>query len=95
MLAALGITTFYVLCKKVEELNKIQMALKSIYDGDTNIELNPNELKGVLKQMAVYIDDIAGGLSNAIEQSLKSERLKTELITNVSHDIKNTSYINY
>ena len=45
--------------------------------------------------MAVYIDDIAGGLSNAIEQSLKSERLKTELITNVSHDIKNTSYINY
>ena len=30
MLAALGITTFYVLCKKVEELNKIQMALKSI-----------------------------------------------------------------
>ena len=51
----------------------------------------------VLKQMAVYIDDIAGGLSNAIEQSLKSERLKTELITNVSHDIKTplTSIINY
>ena len=47
--------------------------------------------------MAVYIDDIAGGLSNAIEQSLKSERLKTELITNVSHDIKTplTSIINY
>ncbi len=97
MLAALGISTFYVLCKKVEELNKIQVALKSIYDGDTNIELNPNELKGVLKQMAIYIDDIAGGLSNAIEQSLKSERLKTELITNVSHDIKTplTSIINY
>ena len=97
MLAALGISTFYVLCKKVEELNKIKVALKSIYDGDTNIELNPNELKGVLKQMAIYIDDIAGGLSNAIEQSLKSERLKTELITNVSHDIKTplTSIINY
>ena len=97
MLAALGISTFYVLCKKVEELNKIQVTLKSIYDGDTNIELNPNELKGVLKQMAIYIDDIAGGLSNAIEQNLKSERLKTELITNVSHDIKTplTSIINY
>ncbi len=97
MLAALGIGTFYGLCKKVEELNKVQMALKNIYDGDTNIDLNPNELKGVLKQMAIYIDDIAGGLSNAIEQSLKSERLKTELITNVSHDIKTplTSIINY
>lgn len=97
MLAGLGIGTFYVLCKKVEEINKIQIALKNIYDGDTNINLNPNELNGVLKQMAVYIDDIAGGLSNAIEQSLKSERLKTELITNVSHDIKTplTSIINY
>ncbi len=97
ILAMLGIGTFYVLCKKVEEINKIQIALKNIYDGDTNIDLNPNELKGVIKQMAIYIDDIAGGLSNAIEQSLKSERLKTELITNVSHDIKTplTSIINY
>ena len=47
--------------------------------------------------MVKYIDDIAGGFSNAIEQNLKSERLKTELITNVSHDIKTplTSIINY
>ena len=54
-------------------------------------------MKGVLKQLAIYIEDIAGGLSNAVEQSLKSERLKTELITNVSHDIKTplTSIINY
>ena len=48
-------------------------------------------------EMAMYIDDIAGGLSNAIAQNMKSERLKTELITNVSHDIKTplTSIINY
>ena len=47
--------------------------------------------------MVKYIDDIAGGFNNAIEQTLKSERLKTELITNVSHDIKTplTSIINY
>ena len=47
--------------------------------------------------MAIYINDIAGGFSNAIQESLKSERLKTELITNVSHDIKTplTSIINY
>ena len=47
--------------------------------------------------MAVYINDIAGGFSNAIEEGLRSERLKTELITNVSHDIKTplTSIINY
>ena len=59
--------------------------------------MNQNELKGTLKQLSIYINDIAGGLSNAVEQSLKSERLKTELITNVSHDIKTplTSIINY
>ena len=47
--------------------------------------------------MAVYVNDIASGFSNAISESLKSERLKTELITNVSHDIKTplTSIINY
>ena len=47
--------------------------------------------------MAIYVNDIAGGFSNAIQESLKSERLKTELITNVSHDIKTplTSIINY
>ena len=73
------------------------MAIKSIYEGNTNIRLNPNEMKGVLKELSIYVNDIAGGLSNAVQQNLKSERLKTELITNVSHDIKTplTSIINY
>ena len=79
------------------KFNKIREAIKSVYEGDTNIHLNEEEMKGVLKELTVYINDIAGGLSNAINQSLKSERLKTELITNVSHDIKTplTSIINY
>ena len=80
-----------------KKLNKINLALKEIYEGHSDIDLDEEELKGVLKSMAKYINDIAGGFTNAIEQSLKSERLKTELITNVSHDIKTplTSIINY
>ena len=79
------------------KFNKVREAVKSIYEGNTNIRLNETEMKGVLKELTIYINDIAGGLSNAINQSLKSERLKTELITNVSHDIKTplTSIINY
>ena len=97
MLIVLALTTFYLLFKKLKEFEKIKQALKKIYEGNTEVYINPNEMNGDLKQVAVYIDDIAGGLSNAIQESLKSERLKTELITNVSHDIKTplTSIINY
>lgn len=97
VLVMLGIATFIQLFKKAKQLQKIEIALKSIYEGNTNIKLKPDELTGLLKQLSIYIEDIAGGLSNAVQQSLKSERLKTELITNVSHDIKTplTSIINY
>lgn len=97
LLLAQGILSFWYLFKRRQEFEKIEQALKSIYEGNTNISLKPNEMKGVLKRLAIYIEDIAGGLSNAVNESLKSERLKTELITNVSHDIKTplTSIINY
>lgn len=89
--------TFYRLRKYVRQQDEIKEALEKIYEGKTDIFLADDELSGVLKEMAIYINDIAGGFSNAIEESLKSERLKTELITNVSHDIKTplTSIINY
>lgn len=87
----------WLLIQAAIKFNKVREAVKSIYEGNTNIHLNEAEMKGVLKELTIYINDIAGGLSNAINQSLKSERLKTELITNVSHDIKTplTSIINY
>ena len=87
----------WLLIQAAIKFNKVREAVKSIYEGNTNIRLNETEMKGVLKELTIYINDIAGGLSNAINQSLKSERLKTELITNVSHDIKTplTSIINY
>ena len=91
------IWTFYQVRKYVRQQDEIKEALEQIYQGKTDIHIEDNELQGVLKEMAIYINDIAGGFSNAIEESLKSERLKTELITNVSHDIKTplTSIINY
>ena len=97
LLLAFWIWVLYKLLEYNKKMNKIQTALKEIYEGKSDVHLNEEELTGVLKSMAKYINDIAGGFSNAIEQSLKSERLKTELITNVSHDIKTplTSIINY
>ena len=88
---------YYKIMKEVDKFKQIHDATEKIYKGDTNIKLDESLYTGVLKELAVYINDIAGGFSNAIKESLKSERLKTELITNVSHDIKTplTSIINY
>lgn len=88
---------YYKIMKEVDKFKQIHDATEKIYKGDTNIKLDESLYTGVLKELAIYIKDIAGGFSNAIKESLKSERLKTELITNVSHDIKTplTSIINY
>ena len=97
VLIAFWIWAYYKLLQYNKKIQKINEALRNIYEGNPNVKLNEEELEGTLKIMAKYINDIAGGFTNAIEQSLKSERLKTELITNVSHDIKTplTSIINY
>lgn len=76
---------------------EIKNAINEIYMGNIEVHLDEKRYKGSLNSMAIQVNDIAGGLSNAIQEKLKSERLKTELITNVSHDIKTplTSIINY
>lgn len=87
----------YGIIKKVNEFKKIKEALEKIYKGKTDIVLKEDDFKGDLKEISKYINDIQSGFSNAINEKLKSERMKTELITNVSHDIKTplTSIINY
>ena len=98
LLIGFWIWSYYKLKKYILDQEKVKKALKDIYEGKSNdVHLNESELRGALKEMAIYVNDIANGFSNAINESLKSERLKTELITNVSHDIKTplTSIINY
>lgn len=88
---------FKISLSYAREILDIKETAKQIYEGNTEVRLKEDEYKGVLKELCVYINDIAGGFSNAIEIGIKSERMKTELITNVSHDIKTplTSIINY
>ncbi len=71
--------------------------LKRITDGELSYKIPEEKLHGDQKAMAQYINRIGDGLDAAVEKSLKDERMKTELITNVSHDLKTplTSIINY
>ena len=86
-----------IMTKRIASYTKIKESIHNLYKGNTDIKLNPDDYYAEDKNIALELNDIAGGFSNAIDEKLKSERLKTELITNVSHDIKTplTSIINY
>lgn len=85
------------LLRKADGRDKILEGLKRITNGELQYKIPTEQLTGEQKTMAEYINHIGEGLDAAVENSLKNERMKTELITNVSHDIKTplTSIINY
>lgn len=82
--------------RKVKSFNRIKEGVEQIKNGDLHhrIEVDGN---GEFNQLAENINRITDGLKKAVDSEIKSERLKTELITNVSHDIRTplTSIITY
>ncbi|SHH43767.1 HAMP domain-containing sensor histidine kinase [Clostridium grantii] len=82
--------------KQVNKFNEIKEGVEKIKNGDIHYILDTKG-KGELAILATNINEISNGLKEAVDNELKSERLKTELITNVSHDIRTplTSIITY
>ena len=78
-------------------LRRLQSAGRALAAGDLSYQVDLKYLPGDLREHGSDLNSIANGMTLAVEERLKSERLKTELITNVSHDIKTplTSIINY
>ncbi|MDD4403014.1 MAG: HAMP domain-containing sensor histidine kinase, partial [Desulfitobacteriaceae bacterium] len=91
----LGVAAWLTL-KKVKEFEAIKEGVKQVKDGDIHHKINLSG-EGELAKLAADINNITDGLSKAVENETKSERLKAELITNVSHDIRTplTSIITY
>jgi len=78
-------------------LQKIKIGGERIAKGDLQHKIDTKYMFGDFKSFAESLNNINKGLATAVNEKMKSERFKTELITNVSHDIKTplTSIINY
>lgn len=96
MFAAEAVAGYFIIRGAVAK-DKIRKGIEQISSGDVDYQIPTEGLHGEYLQMAEMVNNIGNGLQRAVEQGMKSERLKTDLITNVSHDIKTplTSIINY
>ena len=78
-------------------LRTLQKGGEKLARGDFSSPIDTRYLIGDFKRYGQELNDVQGGLEQAVQEQMKAEHLKTELITNVSHDIKTplTSIVNY
>ena len=101
-----GVFLLYVIWKIVEYwiLLKLLAQFRMLFDGGVRIAqgdyshpIDCHKMMFEFRQHAENLNNVQNGVAKAVEEKMKSERFRTELITNVSHDIKTplTSIINY
>ena len=93
-----GAVLFFI-CRWVEEWRKIRSGTQAIVGGTPETVIDTAKMNRFpdLLEHAGQLNDLGSAINTAVDERLKSERMKAELITNVSHDIKTplTSIINY
>ncbi len=97
VILALNFWVLLLLCRYTAQLGAIFQGGKRIADGELNYKIQADKMNQNFREHAETLNNIGGGMSLAVEERMRSERMKTELITNVSHDIKTplTSIVNY
>ena len=88
---------FLALMKILLDFGKVKRAGAEIAGGNLEYKVETEKMLIDLADVGNSLNTIGNGITSAVEERMKSERMKTELITNVSHDIKTplTSIINY
>lgn len=97
LLVCLGMLGLSFICIIALQMKTLKTGGEALARGILDHKVNTTNLYGDFRQHGENLNRINEGISNAVEERMKSERFKTELITNVSHDIKTplTSIINY
>jgi signal transduction histidine kinase len=95
-IVGVNVVAVYFVLKTLKTFTEIRDGAERIRAGELTYNL-PEQGLPELKQLSVSINKIADGLKNAVGSQVKAERMKAELITNVSHDLKTplTSIITY
>lgn len=96
MIVGVNVTAVYLLLKAFKSLKVITEGAKRIRSGEQSTNI-PHQRIPEFKELSETIDSIADGMKHAVSSQVKAERMKAELITNVSHDLKTplTSIITY
>ena len=91
--AAIGAGVIYTTMK----IRHLEEAGRRLAGGELDYKVDTSKMRWNVREHGENLNRIGDGMQKAVEERMKSERLKTELITNVSHDIKTplTSIINY
>lgn len=97
VLAALDIAGLYFVIRTVRQLKTLQTAGRKLAAGDLTYTVDTEKMYPVLKEHGDNLNAVSIGMNRAVNERMKSERFKTELITNVSHDLKTplTSIVSY
>lgn len=97
LLLGFNIAATYFAAKSLRNLTQIMEAAKELSAGDIDYSIDTKEMSAAFAGFAEDLQGVQSGLKKAVAEAVKGERMKTELITNVSHDLKTplTSIINY